>query len=87
MEALGAERDPVDARLRQGGRVAALVRAGVRLDRDLRGGRDPEPLSDHVEEVSDDFRRHQGRRPAPEVDRVEGRPGRRAGAIWDAIAR
>ena len=76
IQALGAERDPVDPGPGQGRRVAALVGPGVRLDRDLGAVGDAEPLANSSSRPGDVVGRQERRRPAAEVDGVERRRGR-----------
>ena len=74
LEALGADRDPRDPGPRQAGEVSPVVGPRVRLERDLRAGRDPVAGPDLVEQPGDCLGGQQRRRPAAEVDRLEARP-------------
>jgi hypothetical protein len=88
VERLGAERHPGHAGAVHGRWVVALVRPGVRLERDLGAVRDPETLANPPQEPLDVVGRDQRGRSAAEIDRrqrrpclVTGRPERRVEGI------
>ncbi len=67
------------------GRIAALVRPGVDLQAHFRVGHEPEAVTDELDQPGDGRARQEARRPAPEVQRLEGGP--RAGTAPTSVER
>ena len=81
VERLRPDRQPRDAGANPAGRIAALVRSGIGLERDLGIDREAVSRPDPIDEVGDDVGLEEGRRPATEVQRLEGRSGPPEGRI------
>ena len=71
---LSADRQAIHAGRVQGLRVAPFVGAGVCLEGDLRAGGDAVARPDGGQQGGDRIGRHERRRPAADVDRLEWRP-------------
>ena len=81
IERLRAHRQAVDPGRDEGAGIPALVGPRVGLDRDLRAVGEPETLARERHEAGDGRRRQQGRRPAADVQGVEGEPPRPEGRV------
>ena len=71
VEGLHPDADPVDAGFAQGGEALGLGRSGVRLEGDLRPGRQVPFPADCIEKAGDLLRGEKRGRPAAEENRID----------------
>jgi hypothetical protein len=87
VEALSTDRQPRHAGAGERRGVPALVRPGVRLDRDLSPAGDAEPAPDQLDQRGDLVGRDERRRPAAQVDRLDRRPSTSTGFAKGRVQR